>query len=411
MAAGVIFGTGPIALGLTTEKLGTLGLLVIRLLKALAAPLIFFAIVDGFLKTRIRGRDGRLLVGICLFNVTVAFAIGLFLVNTLRPGDLWRGHVDEMLGLVVKDGSPNPLAAAAAARPTLDPWKNVTGYVPESLLEPFVKNHVIGIVLLALLFGVAVRHVSDERSKEVEVAAGPWVVAELVHSGFQILLAALEKIVAFVPFAVFCLVAQVVGRSGLGVFKVLWVFLAVLLAGLLLHSLVYYTLAAWLVGRKPPNVFLKEGLPAILTGLSINSSLATLPLTLKSLSRMGVSDGSARLGACVGTQLNNDGITLYEAMAALFLAQACGFELSLAEQAVVVVASLMAGIGISGIPEAGLIVLPLVLSAAGLPEVVVAAAIPLIVPVDWIIARVRSGVNVMADMLVSILLDRFRTEE
>jgi Na+/H+-dicarboxylate symporter len=120
---------------------------------------------------------------------------------------------------------------------------------------------------------------------------------------------------------------------------------------------------------------------------------------------MGVSPQSARLSACVGTQLNNDGITLYEAMAALFLAQAIGMDLPFSKQMIIVVSSIMAGAGIAGIPEAGLIVLPLVLGATGFPDSVIAAALPLIIPVDWILARARSGVNVMADMLVAILLD------
>jgi Na+/H+-dicarboxylate symporter len=125
---------------------------------------------------------------------------------------------------------------------------------------------------------------------------------------------------------------------------------------------------------------------------------------------MGISPASSRLAACVGTNLNNDGITLYEAMAALFLAQAIGMELGIDRQIIVVLASIMAGAGVAGIPEAGLIVLPLVLGAAGLPEAVVVTALPLLLPVDWIIARVRSGVNVMSDMLVAILLDRGRPE-
>jgi DAACS family dicarboxylate/amino acid:cation (Na+ or H+) symporter len=128
-------------------------------------------------------------------------------------------------------------------------------------------------------------------------------------------------------------------------------------------------------------------------------------VTLRCLKDMGVSVGNARLAVCAGTNLNNDGVTLYEAMTALFLAQAIGFDLGAGQQAIVVFSALMAGAGIAGIPEAGLIVLPLVLSAAGLPEMVVASAIPLIAPVDWIIARVRSGVNVLSDMLVAILLD------
>jgi Na+/H+-dicarboxylate symporter len=126
---------------------------------------------------------------------------------------------------------------------------------------------------------------------------------------------------------------------------------------------------------------------------------------------MNVSPQSARLAACVGTNLNNDGVTLYEAMAALFLAQALGYELSMGHQLLIVVASIMAGIGVAGIPEAGLIVLPLVLSAAGLPNAVIAAAIPLIMTVDWILARVRSGVNVMSDMLVAILLHELETKQ
>jgi Na+/H+-dicarboxylate symporter len=198
-----------------------------------------------------------------------------------------------------------------------------------------------------------------------------------------------------------------VARSGITVFHALGGFMFVILLGLGIHGLIYYPLVAWFVGRKTPREYVGRGADAILTGLSCNSSLATVPVTLRCLTeKMRVSDESARLAACVGTNLNNDGITLYEAMAALFLAQAYGFELSLGQQVTVVLASLMAGIGIAGIPEAGLIVLPLVLGAAGLPDEAILVAIPLIMPVDWIIARARSGVNVMSDMLVAILLDR-----
>ena len=219
----------------------------------------------------------------------------------------------------------------------------------------------------------------------------------------------LHWVVQAVPFAVFGVVAQVVGRSGLAVFQALVGFLFIILLGLAIHSLLYYPLVAWLVGRKSPRVYVGGGADAILTGLSTNSSLATVPVTLRVLTeKIGVSQQSSRLAACVGTNLNNDGITLYEAMAALFLAQAYGFDLTISQQVVVVLASLMAGIGVAGIPEAGLIVLPLVLSAAGLPDELILVAIPLILPVDWIIARARSGVNVMSDMLVAILLDRRR---
>lgn len=398
---GVTFGTRPYLGSLRNEDLGQLGLLVIRLLKALAIPLILFAILDAFAKTRIGARQGGRLVLICLINVCVAFAIGLTIMNTIRPGERWRGRLEQIAGVVVPSATVAPPSAAASASATLDPLKNIAGYVPESLLDPLAKNNVISVVLLAVLLGAALRRVKESGSADVEV------VERFVSGGYAVFLQMLEWVVLAVPFAVFGVVAKEVGAKGLGVFGTLWLFLITILLGLAIHGLIYYPLVAWLVGRKSPRVYLGQGSPAILTALSTNSSLATVPVTLRCLTeKMGVSAPSARLAACVGTNLNNDGITLYEAMAALFLTQAYGQNLGVSQQITVVLASLMAGIGVAGIPEAGLVVLPLVLGAAGLPDSLIAAALPLILPVDWIIARCRSGVNVLSDMLVAILLDR-----
>ncbi len=405
IGVGVVCKSGQIFPGLRTDDLGTLGLLVIRLLKALAVPLILFAILDAFLRVEISARRGGWLILICLINVSVAFAIGLTLLNLLKPGEQWRGRLNEIAGIVEHQIGPLSAAKPDAPKATLDPLKNIAGYVPESLIEPFAKNNVITVVLLGLLGGAALRRVKTRVGNFESVE-------RFIEAIYQTLVLMLHWVVQAVPFAVFGVVAQVVARSGIAVFHALGGFLGVILLGLGIHSLVYYPLVAWLVGKKSPRVYIGGGADAILTGLSCNSSLATVPVTLRCLTeKMGVSDESARLAACVGTNLNNDGITLYEAMAALFLAQAYGFDLSLGQQAIVVLASLMAGIGVAGIPEAGLIVLPLVLSAAGLPEQLIVVAIPLILPVDWIIARVRSGVNVMSDMLVAVLLDRRRTVE
>jgi DAACS family dicarboxylate/amino acid:cation (Na+ or H+) symporter len=400
---GIAFGERPIVFHVTNRHLGELGLLVIRLLKALAVPLIFFAIVDAFVRTHISARAGLRMIAICLMNVAVAMAIGLTIMNLWRPGQAWRGQFAELLG--------HAKAADAAAAPgaTLDPLKNVDGYVPVSLVDPFSKNSVVSVVLLSLFAGAALRRTRRHRDED---DSGIVAVERFVAGAYEVLVVMLGWIVLSIPFAVFGVVAQVVGRAGLDAFAALGVFLGAILLGLGLHALVYYPLMAWLVGRKPPAVYIGRGADAILMGLSTNSSLATVPVTLRCLTeKMGVSEESARLSACVGTNLNNDGITLYDAMAALFIAQACGFDLSLGQQGMVVLASLMAGVGIAGIPEAGLIVLPLVLGSVGLPEAVVLAAIPLVLPVDWIIGRARSGVNVMSDMLVAILLDRSRAAD
>lgn len=403
VALGALFGRDPFWGGLRNEQLGSVGMLVITLLKGLAIPLIFFAILDAILRTSLPVSQGTKLLVICLVNVMVAMTIGLVIMNSWKPGEAWYGHVDELLG-----GVHGSNATPASPSETGDPFGRLARYIPRTILEPFSSNNVMGVVLLALFLGAVVRGM---RARAMDPGAVVHWIAWAIEGCYRLLVWMLEWIIRLVPFAVFGVIAQVVGRSGIGVFAVLWVFLAAMLLGLAIHALVYYPIVAWLIGGKSPRVYLGGAADAILTAVSCNSSLATVPVTLRCLERMNVSVQSSRLAACVGTNFNNDGITLYEAMAALFLAQALGFDLPMVNQFLIVFASMMAGAGVAGIPEAGLIVLPLVLSAAGLPDHVITAAIPLIMTVDWIIARARSGVNVMSDMLVAILLDRGRHQE
>ena len=145
---GVVFGKG------ITDDLGDLGLLVIRLLKALAVPLVLFAILDAFLKTKLTARAGLKLLLICAVNVSVAFTIGLTLMNMLRPGDGSRADFQKLQAPSV--ALPTVLAADA-----LSPLKVVQSYVPESLVKPFLENSVIPVVLLALLVGAALRKLKE----------------------------------------------------------------------------------------------------------------------------------------------------------------------------------------------------------------------------------------------------------
>ncbi len=396
---GLAFGEDPILLGLTNKHLGDLGLLVIRLLRAMAIPLIFFGVVDAFVRTDISGRQGMKLVAICGVNVTVAFLIGMTLINTFQPGQAWKDRLNDI------EAAVGGAARKAPEGTSLDPMKNISGYVPANLVDPFQKDNgnVISVVFLAILIGISLRRLIAVHGRDSSV----FRLADLAAGGFEALVGVLGMIIQAIPFAVFGVLASVIGRDGTRVFGDLGVYVVAMVSGLTLHALGYYTLAAWFIGRRSPKVYLGEGAPAILSGMSMNSSLATVPLTLQSLARMKISDASSRLSACVGTNLNNDGIVLYDAMAALFLSQALGYHLTFEQQVLVALASLMAGIGISGIPDAGLIVLPLVLATVGLPEAVIVGVIPVLFSVDWLIGRVRSGVNVMSDMLVAIMLDRF----
>jgi Na+/H+-dicarboxylate symporter len=402
---GVAFGERRWLFGVGNAELGRLGLLVVKLLKALAVPLVFFAVLEAFVKTNITLKQGARMLVVCAVNATVALAIGLTIMNTLHPGE----HMSAALQGLVPAGKPGEAAAqilAASQKGTLSVIDNVSSYVPKSLVDPFSENSVITVVLLGLLGGTALRR-ARARGHE---GTGPDLatVERFVEGAYAVLVEMLDIVVKIVPFAVLGVVAEVVGKAGLGVFRSLWVFVVTVLAAFALHAFLYYPLAAWLVGRKSPREYLGKGADAVLTGLSTNSSLATVPVTLKCLQRMGVSEESSRLAACVGTNLNNDGILLYEAMTAIFLTQALGVHLGFSGQVTIALASVMAAAGVAGIPEAGLVVLPLVLGAAGLSEQVIAAAIPLVMTVDWLIARCRSGVNVMSDMLVAVLLDASR---
>lgn len=399
-AAGALLGKEPSVwlAGHSTGDLGEIGQLVIRLLRLVAVPLIFFAIIDALVKTQISGRSGLKLVAICLMNVSVAFAIGLVIMNTFRPGEAMAQGAPAAEAATAKPSSAPPSA-------TLSPLENLKQHVPESIVAPFANGgSLLSVIFLAVLLGAATRVVGRRQRGEGQAEIA--VVEQLVDSGYRLSLQILDWIVQLVPLAVFCTVAMAVGKADLNALRAMGNFLLFILLGLAIHALVYYPLVAWLMGGKTPRRFFRSGADAIVTGLSTNSSLATSPLTLHCLTeRLGVSHESARLSACIGTNLNNDGIMLYEAMAAIFLCQAAGMEQTFAQQLGILANSLMVGVGIAGIPEAGYIVLPLVLKSAGLSDAQIAVGYALIPTVDWILARCRSAVNVMGDMVVAILLD------
>lgn len=406
LVLGAVFGTREILLGWTTKDLGVLAALYIQLLTTLATPLIFFAIVEAFVHTHISFRHGLRMLLICGINIAVAFAIGLTILNVWEPGRSWQGSFAERAAeLAAQKGDNTPTAdlAEQAGGESLSPLQLLRGYVPKSVVQPFAENKVLTVAVLALLVGAAMR--SLRGAKDEQQAAALATFERLIVACFAVLLRILQWVIELAPFAISLAVAEVVGRTGLEVFTLVGVFFVTVVSALSLHALVYYPISAWLVGGKSPRLFFREGLAAILTGFSINSSLATAPLTLAALRRMGVSEPSARLSACVGTNFNNDGITLYEAITAIFIAQAAGMELTLGHQALILLAALAGSMGIAGIPNSGLIILTLVLKAAQLPAEVIALALPIVYSIDFILARLRSAVNVMGDMQVAILLD------
>lgn len=384
IVAGMLLGVAVGAwLGKGAAPLGDLGKLVIQLIKAAAAPLLFFAIMDAIVETHVGLRSvGRMAVIACV-NAVIALAFGLGISNWLKPG--------RHLAAVV------PAAAAAAPAQKLEFAKTVNALVPTSFVQPFAENAVLTLVLLALLLGLALRRA------RCEGAPGTDTLVAATKAALHIMQIVLGWIIRLIPIAVFGVVAKAAGESGLAVVKGLSAYVGVGVLAIALHILI--TMQAWLVFyvKMPLRTFWSAAREPLTYAAGTNSSLATLPVTLQALETLGVSKASATLGACVGTNFNNDGIILYEGMAVLFVAQAHGLDLSLGQQLLAAALSLVAAAGIAGVPEAGFVSLSLVLATVGLPL----ELLPLLLTVDWIVARARSVGNSTSDMMVSIILDRW----
>lgn len=377
-------GVGLIA-GSSTAGLGIVGKLFIQLIKVMAVPLVFFSIVDALISTRITWGAARKLMAVVIINTSIALVIGLVLSNMLEPGTYFERSVSAIEGV------------QAPQVDSIDFGKVLSSIVPTSVVAPFAENNVIAVVLLALLLGTALRqHLTAGRADFELVHA-----ERLIRTILSVWNSGLMLLVRLVPFAVFCVTARTVGEYGFEPFKGLSLYITLACLGMMIQITLVYPVWIRLIGGVPLKRFMEVAKKPVVYAFGTNSSLATLPLTLEALDSLKVSKSASRLGACIGTNLNNDGIVLYEAMAVLFVAQAFGFHLTLEQQLLAALMSLVAAIGVAGVPEAGVVSLSLVLTAVGLPLEIV----PLLLTVDWIVARMRSVTNVLSDMTVSIGID------
>lgn len=384
---------GPL-LGVQAAPLGEIGKLVIQLIKAVATPLLFFAIVNAIMKTEVTWKQGSRLLTFAAINASIALGIGMLLSNTLRPGD----HMH----LVVSNETR--AAAASYADKRIDLLETLASYVPQDWISPFQNNQIIPIVLIALLLGFGLRAVRSEQ--QGESASALRVLEDVAATLQRVMEIILGWVIALIPLAVFGVVAKTTGEYGYAPLKGLAAYVAVGLLGLALHILITYQAWIRLFARIELPKFWRAAREPAIYALGTNSSLATLPVTLKALDDLGVRRSSSALGACVGTNLNNDGIVLYEGMAVLFVAQACGVHLNWGEQLLAAATAMIAAMGVAGVPEAGFISLALVLGTVGLPL----ELLPLLLTVDWVIARARSLTNALSDMVLSILIDRSESQ-
>ena len=375
LALGVITG---VVLGQSAAVLAMPAKLILRLLAAVAPPLILLAILRALVTAELPRGTAPRLVSLLVLNTTVAIFIGLAVANVLRPG-AWH------------EVGPAPPSGAAKALP--GPLEQFLDNVPRSLFGPLSDNgSVLAVIFIALAFGVALRRLRDVPLRNVR---------DGVDIGFQAMLIILRWIIEIIPFGIFGIIASIVGTKGFSAFIPLGAFVVAVIVALLLQAIWYLTrirIGSWV----RPVAVLRGTRDALVMAFSTASSTATMPVTYACLrDRVGLRERSASLGALVGANFNNDGTALYEAMAALFIAQVLGLDLTLYQQVLVVLTSMAASVGAAGIPEAGLVTMTMVFMAVGLPVEYIAV----LLTVDWFLDRCRTTINVMGDINVSSLLD------
>jgi Na+/H+-dicarboxylate symporter len=381
---GIVVGN---AWGPNAVVLSLSGKLILRLLGALAPPLILAALIHTLMTAELGGRDSLKLVRLLMLNTLVAIIIGLCVANVIQPGvgaDLAVPEAHTETQQI--SANPNPLATF------LD-------NVPKSLFGPLGDDgKVIGVIFIGVAFGIALR---SQRKRTIGT------VEDLAELTLTTLIHILHWIIAIVPLAVFGIIAGIVGTQGFGGFKALGLFVISVIIALALQA-AYYLIRIRFGSWVRPLTVLKGTRDALVTAFSTASSTATMPVTFSCLrDQVGIREKSASLGAMVGANFNNDGTALYEAMAALFIAQMLGMHLDMQQQILVVLTSVMASVGAAGIPEAGLVTMTMVFNAVGLPL----EFIPILLTVDWFLDRCRTAINVMGDINVSCLMDGKRAGE
>ncbi|WP_338559977.1 dicarboxylate/amino acid:cation symporter [Acinetobacter sp. KS-LM10] len=364
----------------------------VGLLKLLLIPLIFSSIVVGVSNLQTGGQLGRtwkITLACCVTTTTLALILGLACAHLFGVG---KG-VDIALfqDAMQQHQTPDTLTASSF----------FTNFIQNTLINPFkafAEGNVLAVVLFALMIGVALVK-GGERFKTVK---------DLSQQFFEIMLLMIGWVMKIAPIGIFALLAKLIATEDLSVLSRLAEFAAVVTGTTIFHGIVVLPLLLWIFGKMNPVTFFKGARTALITAFATSSSSATMPLSLKcAQENLGVRPATAGFVIPLGTQLNMDGTALYEAAAALFIANLMGLDLTLGQQLIVCATAMIASLGAPGIPSAGMVTMIMVLQSVGLP----AEAIAILLPIDRLLDTVRTVVNVQGDMMISVVVDRFTKED
>jgi Na+/H+-dicarboxylate symporter len=378
-----------------TNWIKPFGTIFINLLKLIAVPLILASLIKGVsdLKdiSKLSKMGGRT-IGIYIVTTVIAVSIGLSVVNIIKPGNTITAETRNELVESYKTDADSKIAAADEQKKS-GPLKALEDLVPSNIFKAASDNgNMLQVIFFAILFGIGLILIPEEQSKPVKQ----------FFDGFnEVILKLIDLIMLAAPYGVFALLAAlVVEAPSVDLFKALaWYAICVVL-GLSL-MICFYILIVWVFTKKTPSFFLNGISPAQLLAFSTSSSAATLPVTMERVEEhLGVEEEVTSFVLPIGATINMDGTSLYQAVAAVFIAQAFGMDLSFGVQLGIIATATLASIGSAAVPGAGMVMLVIVLAQAGIPE----AGLALIFAVDRPLDMCRTTVNVTGDAAVSMLV-------
>ncbi len=405
LVLGLIFGIIAAASGwseFTADWIAPWGQIFLNLLKLIAVPLILASLITGVASLsdmKKLSRIGGKTIGIYISTTVVALVIGLFLVNVLQPGSTVPPEMRETLQETYQDevASRTQAAAEAAERGPLQPLVDM---VPDNVFSATANNrNMLQVVFFAIFAGIALLMVPEKQAKPI---------LDLFSSLNDMIIKMVGIIMYLAPVGVFALLADVITavaqddlRQIIELISALGYYSIAVLLGLFLHMAITYTSLVKFFTPLKVRDFYRALIPVQLVAFSTSSSGATLPITMETCeTELGISEEVSSFVLPLGATINMDGTALYQAVAAVFIAQTLGMGLDLGAQLTIVFTAVLASIGTAAVPGAGIVMLIIILEAVGVP----AAGIGLIIGVDRILDMCRTVTNVTGDAAVATII-------
>jgi|TARA_B110000971_G_scaffold77641_1_gene79795 Na+/H+-dicarboxylate symporter len=407
MLSGVTFGFIMLEVGgadFVASWIKPIGTIFVKLLKLIAVPLILASLIKGISDLKDISKFasiGLKTIIIYVLTTVIAISIGLILVNTLNPGDGVSAETISKLTETYADNSSVQGKIAEASRQQASrPLDFLVDMVPDNAFSALSNNKLmLQVIFLAMFLGISLLLVGEKSAKPLK---------DFFDSLNDVVLKMVDLIMLTAPFAVFALLANVVVSSGDPELLYALLFYSGVVVGGLTLMICFYLVLVSVITKRNPLWFLKQISPAQLLAFSTSSSAATLPVTMERVEEhLGVDKEVSSFVLPVGATINMDGTSLYQAVAAVFIAQALDFDLTFTDQLMIVLTALLASIGSAAVPGAGMVMLVIVLESVGFPADKLAIGLALIFAVDRPLDMCRTMVNVTGDATVSMIVAKF----